>query len=348
MTRLVSWTRLECNKIPQFNGVTRLSLNSLMRRSAVTTLRATFIDANFIRKHIKDPESKGVFPRGPRLMEMITSPEVLDAFGEVVSSMIQNYYLSELEGIIKDYVVGGGDGGLTRRTMLEACGLGESDFAGQDESMAPPLVPGETGVTANPILASAEVPVPTPVPMVNVWQQKSDQVMLYMLENKKDYITPETMKFCTAVPPGEHSNILDKFVSKGLWMRFTKAVGQKGPTCHRKAMKVNEGGQPKNVRADDNIIYLPKVQCHKEYATVVGLAPRQAWEEYPESYSKAGVDGLLQKQGMLKHNCDVRKSYLAKKLGALHSKRAASRTRSTPRSGSCLNASKRRMVVSRP
>ena len=123
MIELSGWKRMEVNRLMPFKGVNESNFPSILRRSFVWKPRARFANPEFLRKFYPDAHLNGVFPKDSALKDFLVS-------GPAVASSLQLQFGFELEHtreqclqMIEDYVVLGGDLGLTEEKMRGACGL---------------------------------------------------------------------------------------------------------------------------------------------------------------------------------------------------------------------------------
>lgn len=65
----------------------------------------------------------GCFVRDPTLKEFLKSSQAVAASLEHLYGWLKSKSESDCRDIIEDYVVNGGDGGITAVTIREACGL---------------------------------------------------------------------------------------------------------------------------------------------------------------------------------------------------------------------------------
>jgi hypothetical protein len=73
MVALIGWKRFECNILPLFSGVTEANFNSVMRRSWVMQMLATFVDRATLAT-IPDAEQKGIFLKDPTAKDTHSLP----------------------------------------------------------------------------------------------------------------------------------------------------------------------------------------------------------------------------------------------------------------------------------
>ena len=123
--QLVGLKRFEMNQTPRFRAASEANFNSIERRSLVVELRGEFLSENELQAAFPQggAEAQGVFVKDPSLKAFLTSSGAVCAFLRLLEGFLKTRSEASCRAIIEDYVVGGGDGGLTRQVMRLACGL---------------------------------------------------------------------------------------------------------------------------------------------------------------------------------------------------------------------------------
>ena len=113
------------NQTPRFRAASEANFNSIERRSLVVELRGEFLSENELQAAFPQggAEAQGVFVKDPSLKAFLTSSGAVCAFLRLLEGFLKTRSEASCRAIIEDYVVGGGDGGLTRQVMRLACGL---------------------------------------------------------------------------------------------------------------------------------------------------------------------------------------------------------------------------------
>ena len=123
--QLVGLKRFEMNQTPRFRAASEANFNSIERRSLVTELRGEFVSESELQAAFPQggAEAEGVFLKDPTLKAFLTSSGAVGAFLRLLEGFLKTRSEARCRDIIEDYVVGGGDRGLTRQVMRLACGL---------------------------------------------------------------------------------------------------------------------------------------------------------------------------------------------------------------------------------
>ena len=114
---------MELNKFISFGGVTETAFHAIFRRCLLTKIYARFLDPSYIQRHIPNSGKYGLFPRQPDLKPFLRSA-VAVAAGLMLQHGFESLHNEEAcRDVINEYVLRGGDGGLTEKHMRQACGL---------------------------------------------------------------------------------------------------------------------------------------------------------------------------------------------------------------------------------
>ncbi|CAJ1439678.1 unnamed protein product, partial [Effrenium voratum] len=128
MINCVGWKRLEANRMFPFADVGRKDFNAILRRSLVWRVKARFEDPQALAAAYEDIFRDGVFPKDSDLADFLRSAPAVAAGLQLQHAFETQYSKQQCIDLIEDYVVWGGDFGLTETTMLEACGLPPRDL----------------------------------------------------------------------------------------------------------------------------------------------------------------------------------------------------------------------------
>lgn len=124
MFKVKGWKRLECNKMLQFHGITENIFQSIVRRFGVMVVKCRLMDKDWLEKKLPDHEKYGIFVREPDLQTWVESGP-----GRAAGLLLQLDFEKRCGGesgcrkITRSYTQLGGDHGVTRQVMREACGL---------------------------------------------------------------------------------------------------------------------------------------------------------------------------------------------------------------------------------
>ena len=209
MEALIGWKRYECNILPRFTGITEVNFNSLMRRSWVMQMKATFLDAAAYAR-VQNPESKGVFLKDPSLKDFVVSEPAKAAGWKILRGWMAAHNEKACYDTIEAYV-DGHDKGLTRRCMRFAAGL--------------PLAP----VSPDPV-----GPPPDPVDLALTELRKDHDALIgFCLDNDHEYMTEALCRVATCIPGGNFAQrraYFLKMVSNSLWKPSVKPQGNSHQT----------------------------------------------------------------------------------------------------------------------
>ena len=124
MVELVGLKRFEFNAMVVFVGVSDENFFSVLRRSHETLYRVKVYDKTYIDNQIgKDAAARGIFPRDPTLKAKLGAPAAAAVLLRMLRAFMVKNDSAKCVQTIEDYVMNGGDGGVTKMTLLKACGL---------------------------------------------------------------------------------------------------------------------------------------------------------------------------------------------------------------------------------
>ncbi len=83
------------------------------------------MDAAFLQNHYPKHEQQGIFPQVPSLKDFLRSDPAVAATLRKLWGFLPTRSFEACQKTIEVYVVRGGDGGLTRRSLRFCCGLSE-------------------------------------------------------------------------------------------------------------------------------------------------------------------------------------------------------------------------------
>ncbi|CAE8658603.1 unnamed protein product [Polarella glacialis] len=127
MLELIGWKRLELNKMLRFGSVTETNFNSILRRCFVWKPKARFWDRDYLKDNYPDSHLDGIFPKCAELRTFLVSPAAIAASLRIQYGFEQKHSKEVCRQMIENYVVLGGDEGMTEERMRFACGLKPRD-----------------------------------------------------------------------------------------------------------------------------------------------------------------------------------------------------------------------------
>ncbi|CAE8607642.1 unnamed protein product [Polarella glacialis] len=127
MLELIGWKRLELNKMLRFGSVTETNFNSILRRCFVWKPKARFWDRDYLKDNYPDSHLDGIFPKCAELRTFLVSPAAIAASLRIQYGFEQKHSKELCRQMIENYVVLGGDEGMTEERMRFACGLKPRD-----------------------------------------------------------------------------------------------------------------------------------------------------------------------------------------------------------------------------
>ena len=129
MMRCVGWKRLEVNTLLKFSNVTPANFGSIYRRGLVWRAQGTFIERSILEQHHKEAHVDGVFPCDDELRNFLVSPPAVAAGMAIQHGFEEQHNASSCRQMIENYVVKGGDHGLTEKWLRKSCGIATADEA---------------------------------------------------------------------------------------------------------------------------------------------------------------------------------------------------------------------------
>ncbi|CAE8656395.1 unnamed protein product [Polarella glacialis] len=137
MLELIGWKRLELNKMLRFGSVTETNFNSILRRCFVWKPKARFWDRDYLKDNYPDSHLDGILPKCAELRTFLVSPAAIAASLRIQYGFEQKHSKELCRQMIENYVVLGGDEGMTEERMRFACGLKPRDKRQQTVSGPP-------------------------------------------------------------------------------------------------------------------------------------------------------------------------------------------------------------------
>ncbi len=253
LIELPGWKRLELNTLVKFAGVTEANFNSIYRRGWVMQYKARFMDADYLNNSFPDHESVGVFRRDPTLKDFLKSGPAIAATLRKLWGFLMQHSYNDCVSTIESYVVRGGDGGLTKKSLRFCCGLAEQQpEAPAVEVAAPQPAPIEDSLV--PVDADAAK-----------METQSAELLAHLLDSGREWLAAEavnklaTLPSVAAIPMQDRPEILASLAARGLW----KSIGKikKAAAC-----------------------FIPVIRTDGTMEALCPMQPADADEAFPEWY----------------------------------------------------------------
>ena len=110
----------------RFSGVTEENVDSIMRRTAVCRFKSSFVDMAKL-PDMEDREklaaAHGIFPRDPTLKDFLRDKPACLVTLRCIWNYARRKTAEQCRNVLEQYVVHGGDEGLTRSSVRRSCGL---------------------------------------------------------------------------------------------------------------------------------------------------------------------------------------------------------------------------------
>lgn len=219
----------------------------MLRRSLVVHYKARFVDrGEWLRLRDAD-HTDGIFIRDPTLRDFLRSGPAVAATLRRLWGFMLSCGRDEAQLLIDAYVEQGGDGGLTRDTLMYSCHLcADNPFTRTAGSILPGTRPDamqEARVaglaagsalphTRNQLQEVAEPPIPVLVKVEprDTNLEKHAALIAWCLTEDKDGIAPVNLKRCTSVPwlrPLNQTERVAEFMSFVEETKLWKSVGDR-------------------------------------------------------------------------------------------------------------------------
>ena len=263
MIHCIGWKRLEANRMFSFTQVDKKKFNAIMRRSLVWRVKARFEDPQVIANTYEDIYKDGIFARDPDLHDFLTSSPAAAAGLQLQHAFEAEHSKQQCLDIIEDYVVFGGDSGLTETTMREACGL-------------PPRNLRDILGKMNGVINLDE---PEEDKQEIQWRSVREAIVAHLLESKKISITKPSL---TALRFAEGPNVSRQALVEGL--------------CAMRCLLEC----PAKTRSKCS--FLPCLNTEKDLQNIVQHQNRICDVEYPEVYHIKSFQSYLTKYPCRREN----------------------------------------------
>ena len=183
-----------------FEGVDDKNFNSDLRRALVYRIKARFEDPQVIADAYSDIATDGVFPKDPDLQYFLTSSAAVAAGLQLQHAFEMQHSKQECVDMIENYVMWGGDHGLTEDTMRIACKL-------------PPRNRREATSKAAAVIQIDAEPDEA-AETLKQWKVLHQGMMEFMLIKRKTYATPSLLS--TMRMPRAGPNVAKEGMVQGL------------------------------------------------------------------------------------------------------------------------------------
>jgi len=197
-------------------------------------MKARFLDEDQLRQ-LSVAADDGIFPRDCDLKDFLRqSPSVLATLRKL-HGFLNSHSEEDCRDIIEAYVLSGGDGGVTRRSLRYACGLEEEvaqpkevpvvpEVLGEGARRFDPAPPTGTGAASSTDCNTGGIFDPVRSEQLKL-HTTSFALMRWMLANKRDYVSMQLLLKSDA--PGwkevkDKKKLFAAIVSLGGWMRIGK------------------------------------------------------------------------------------------------------------------------------
>ena len=107
----------------RFVGVTEENIYSILRRTAACRYKAFFVDGARIAGQEAQAAARGIFPRDPTLKDFLRDKPACLVTLRCIWNYARRRTASETRAVLENYVVHGGDEGLTRIAVRTSCNL---------------------------------------------------------------------------------------------------------------------------------------------------------------------------------------------------------------------------------
>ena len=164
----------------RFFGVTSENLNSILRRTLVVKFRAVFHDQFYIAAHAVEPEKHGIFVRDPTLKNFLKSGPACLATLRLLWQFAGMYSAEECRQVLEDYVMNGGDDGLTEACVRIACNLPAQDGAKPKDDRA---------LNTQQAAAAEDPKQAVQLQQQEELQRQFVEIVGWMLEERREWLT---------------------------------------------------------------------------------------------------------------------------------------------------------------
>ena len=276
MIHCVGWKRLEANRMFRFADVGKKDFNAIMRRSLVWRVKSRFEDPQAIQGAYEDIHKDGVFVRDPDLADFIKSGSATAAGIQLQHAFEASHSKEQCLEMIENYVVWGGDGGLTEETMRLACGL-------------PPRDVCNASTRTGGVIDLDQEPEQEEHKAAGAWQNALEAIVSFLLERRKQTFTAPLLG---TIKVTDGPNVTREGLLEGLLgLNYVK----KFSTTYRASFS-----------------YMPSPQCKVPLASLVDLTTRTCELELGERYNIAAYQKYLLEHSCRRENVEILSTVLEK------------------------------------
>ncbi|CAE7908725.1 unnamed protein product, partial [Symbiodinium necroappetens] len=223
----VGWKRFELNTYP-FSGVTEETLDSMLRRTVACRYKACFVDPQRIAGKEAEAAASGVFPRDPTLKDFLRDKPACLVTLRFLWNYARGHTADQCRTVLENYVVHGGDEGLTRIAVRTSCGLSVDNEGVSDrvqQVLAALTVEGARQPEQVDEMARARQ-------AKKEEQQKiSDEIKTWLRDEGKDWFTAAQAKVAKASVSfgrGEAANVVQELARDGYLLSQTRDLPKAG------------------------------------------------------------------------------------------------------------------------
>ena len=276
MIHCVGWKRLEANRMFRFADVGKKDFNAIMRRSLVWRVKSRFEDPQVIQGAYEDIHKDGVFVRDPDLADFIKSGPATAAGIQLQHAFEASHSKEQCLEMIENYVVWGGDGGLTEETMRLACGLPSRDVR-------------NASTRTGGVIDLDQEPEQEEQKEAGAWKNALEAIAAFLLERRKQTFTAPQLGTVKVI---DGPNVTRQGLLEGLLnLNYVK----KFSTTSRASFS-----------------YMPAPQCQVPLASFLDLTSRACELELGEHYNIVAYQTYLLEHSCRRENVQILSTVLEK------------------------------------
>ena len=291
----------------RFVGVTEENIYSILRRTAACRYKAFFVDGARIAGKEAQAAARGIFPRDPTLKDFLRDRPACLVTLRCIWNYARRRTASETRAVLENYVVHGGDEGLTRIAVRTSCNL-------------PVEAEQSVDILEEALAAIDDASNPPPQQVDELERTKKAETLeqmkvmadikRWLQSERKDWFTAAQIKTAKAGSSfsfgrSESAAVLEKLAANGYLLSENRELPKAGKST----------------------IYLPRISTKKALDAIVPLRPDEhltCVEEYkwyamrsrmsPESSRTLNL-GTLTKAYRTKENTTRKRGAPSKKRG---------------------------------
>jgi hypothetical protein len=317
MDELIGWKRYEANSMMEFEDVSEENLNSIMRRSLAIFYHGRFMSKEYIEAHLPDAAEQGIFICDPSLKDKLKSGPVVGAFLKMLHAFWAKHSHQDCIDIIEYYATGGGDEGLTSKTIRSACGL-EPVQTGTPETMD--AVPQDDEITGDqhiPLVCIPPVSKPFESSIMHRLTQKSNRMIEFMLATGKDRLLAPHLRLITSISASEYDHILVELVKAGMWSKHQRPKSELEKKTNSISRRVKQTADLRVALSRSDEFYIPKIKFLESTSKLCDMTPRPTNVTFPETYNASVLDSLRGAASHMQHNHGIRRQVISRQIAML-------------------------------